>query len=106
MQVLGGDTGPRGTVTPVRGAMNQFQRYLDSVVRFDGTLANKVDSLEARMADLDEESADFDKRMDLLEERPRLQFAAAVSLISQLNNTSEYLDQQLSTLPGYSREQG
>ncbi len=105
IQVLGGDAGPRGTVTLVRGAMNQFQRYLDSVVRFDGTLANKVDSLEARMADLDEESADFDKRMDLLEERLRLQFAAADSLISQLNSTSEYLDQQLSTLPGYSRDQ-
>ena len=104
VQVLGGATGPRGTVTLVRGAMNQFQRYLDSVVRFDGTLANKVDSLEVRMADLDEETADFDKRMDLLEERLRLQFAAADSLISQLNSTSEYLDQQLSTLPGYTRE--
>ncbi|MEZ5558435.1 MAG: flagellar filament capping protein FliD [Pseudomonadales bacterium] len=104
IQVLGGATGARGSVTLVRGAMNRLGSYLDSVVRFDGTLNNKLDTLQARLSDLDKEAADFEKRMGKLEDRLRLQFAAADALISQLNSTSSYLDQQLKTLPGYSNK--
>ncbi len=102
IQVLGGETGARGTVTLVRGIMNQLDRYLDGVLNLGGTLDNKLATLEARMADLDNESQSFDDRMDALEDRLRLQFAAADALISQLNSTSTFLEQQLSSLPGFS----
>ena len=101
IQILGGEVGARGTVTMVRGIMNQFDRYLDTVLNFGGTLDNKVSSLEGQLSELDEEAQGFDKRMDLLEDRLRLQFAAADALISQLNSTSTFLDQQLAGLPGY-----
>ena len=102
IQVLGGETGARGSVTLVRGVMNQLDRYLDSVLNFGGTLDNKLNTLEARLEDLDQESATFDDRMDALEDRLRLQFAAADALISQLNSASSFLEQQLSNLPGFS----
>lgn len=102
IQVLGGETGARGTVTLVRGIMNQLDRYLDGVLNLGGTLDNKLATLEARMADLDNESQSFDDRMNALEDRLRLQFAAADALISQLNSTSTFLEQQLSSLPGFS----
>ena len=104
IQVLGGDVGPRGSITLVRGIMNQFDRYLDTVLNFTGTLNNKVSSLEAQLSEIDEEATEFDRRMDLLEDRLRTQFAAADALISQLNSTSTFLDQQLSTLPGYTND--
>jgi flagellar hook-associated protein 2 len=47
---------------------------------------------------------EFDDRMDLLEERLRFQFAAADALISELNSTSQFLDQQLAALPGYQQK--
>lgn len=105
IQVLGGEIGPRGTVTLVRGVMNQFDRYLDSILNFGGTLDNKLSGLDDRLSDLDEESTEFNKRMDLLEDRLRLQFAAADALISELNSTASFLDQQLASLPGYTREE-
>lgn len=104
IQVLGGDTGPRGSVTLVRGVMNQLDRYLDTVLNLGGTLDTKLNSLEARMEDLDSEAESFDDRMDALEDRLRLQFAAADALISQLNSTSNFLEQQLNALPGFTNE--
>ena len=101
IQVLGGETGARGQLTLVRGVMNQFDQYLDGVLNFGGTLDTKLDVLEARIADLDTEAAEFDDRMDRLEERLRTQFASADALISQLNSTASFLDRQLAGLPGY-----
>lgn len=104
IQVMGSTTGPRGQITLVRGVMNQFDRYLGSVLNFGGSLDAKISTLDEQIADLDKESKDFDKRMSLLEERMRFQFAAADALISELNSTSSFLEQQLNTLPGYTRK--
>lgn len=101
IQVLGGETGSRGTATVVRGVMNQLTRFLDTALSSNGALDNKTDLLDSRLAELDEESADFSKKMDNLEERLRIQFAAADALISQLNNTGSFLTQQLANLPGF-----
>ncbi len=101
--VQGTKIGDRGTVTLARGVMNQLEAYLSEFVGLTGTLTNKVASLDEQVADVDQEAADFADRMDLLEERLRFQFAAADALISTLNSTSEFLTQQLATLPGYTR---
>ena len=105
LQILGGTTGYRGTATLVRGAMNQLDRYIDSVLEFGGTLDNKVDSLEAQLENIEDESAAFNTRMDLLTDRLRTQFAAADALISKLNSTSQFLDQQLAALPLNNRDE-
>jgi flagellar hook-associated protein 2 len=104
IQVLGGALGDRGEITLVRGVMSQFNRYLSSAISFTGPLQNRVNTLEAELQEIEEEGTQFDKRMDLLETRLRTQFAAADALISKLNSTSSYLDQQLANLPGYSRK--
>lgn len=104
IRVLGGEAGARGSVTLVRGVMNQLNRFLEDTLGFAGSLENKVDGLQERVDDIEEESADFDKRMDLLEARLRLQFAAADALISNLNSTSTFLEQQLENLPGVTRD--
>ena len=103
IQVQGTTIGERGTVTLVRGVMDRLSNYLSQVTQFGGTINNRVSGLETSVADLEEEASEFASRMDLLEERLRLQFAAADALISTLNNTSSFLDQQLATLPGYTR---
>lgn len=102
IQVLGGDVGARGDVSVIRGVMSRFDRFLDDLLAFDGGLANKISSLESLKTDIDDEAADFEKRMGLLEDRLRTQFAAADALISQLNSTGSFLDSQLANLPGYS----
>ncbi|XOV81511.1 MAG: flagellar filament capping protein FliD [bacterium] len=104
LRVQGEAVGERGTVTLVRGVMNQIDSFLDQFVNFGGSLANKLDSLEGQVEAVEDEASEFSKRMDLLEARLRTQFAAADALISTLDNTSQFLDRQLATLPGYTRE--
>ncbi|MEM1436700.1 MAG: flagellar filament capping protein FliD, partial [Pseudomonadota bacterium] len=105
IRVTGGDVGARGEVSVIRGAMNGLDRFLDTLLSSSGALRTRVDGLEERLADIDTEAVDFDERMDALEERLRFQFAAADALISQLNNTSSFLEQQLASLPGVSRDE-
>ena len=100
----GTDVGERGTITLVRGVMNQVETFLRSFTGLTGALTTRVNGLDEQIADVDEESTKFSDRMDLLEERLRIQFAAADALISTLNNTSSFLDSQLANLPGYSRD--
>ncbi len=106
LRVQGTDIGERGSVTLVRGVMNRIETFLKSFIDAEGALTTKIASLDEQVEDIEEEATTFADRMDLLEERLRIQFAAADALISTLNNTSQFLDQQLSTLPGYSRDQG
>lgn len=105
IQVLGGALGDRGEVTLVRGVMSQFNRFLSTALSFTGSIQNRVSTLEAELQEIDEEGKEFDKRMDLMETRLRTQFAAADALISKLNSTGKYLDQQLANLPGYRRKE-
>ena len=104
LRVQGAGVGDRGTVSLVRGIMDQINSFASRFTSFGGTLSNKLDSLREQVTDIDEEAVEFEERMDLLEDRLRLQFAAADALISTLNNTGRFLDQQLSNLPGYTRE--
>lgn len=104
LRVQGTSMGERGTVTLVRGVMNQMEAFLKQFVGLSGTLSTRLNSLDEQVGDVEEEAADFGKRMDLLEERLRIQFAAADALISTLNNTSSFLDRQLASLPGYTND--
>ncbi len=104
IRVQGESVGERGTVTLVRGVMNRIDSLLAGFGSAGGSLSNRLDGLDERLDEIEEEALAFDERMDLLEERLRIQFAAADALISTLNNTSSFLDQQLSALPGFTRE--
>ena len=104
LQILGGETGPRGQAGVVRGILNQFDRYLDDILSLDGAIQTRLNTLEGQIDELDAESQDFGDRIDALEARLRTQFAAADALISQLNSTSSFLDQQLSALPGFTND--
>ncbi|NJN51854.1 MAG: flagellar filament capping protein FliD [Gammaproteobacteria bacterium] len=99
IKVLGGATGERGSLTLVRGVMNRIDRYLADALSFTGTFRGKTDSLEAQLGKIEDERVAFNTRMTALESRLRTQFAAADALISKLNSTSAYLDQQLSAMP-------
>ncbi len=101
VRVQGSATGDRGSVTLVRGIMNQMEAFLEQFVASSGTLGTRLNGLDQQVDDIEAEAVAFGDRMDLLEERLRIQFAAADALISTLNNTSSFLDRQLESLPGY-----
>lgn len=71
--------------------------YLDST----GRLTTRTDSLESRVEDLATQREALELRMESFEARIRRQFTGLDSLISELNNTSTFLTQQLDGLPGF-----
>ena len=98
IEITGGATGARGTVVFSRGYADQLNimlaGYLDSDSIFDARttgLNNDLDSIK------DDREA-LSRRLLVQETRLRSQFTALDSLISQLNSTSGFLQQQLSNI--------
>jgi flagellar hook-associated protein 2 len=72
---------------------------LDRALRSDGQVTARNDSLLAGKKSLDRDQAALDARMVSVEARYRAQFIAMDSLLASLQNTSNYLAQQLKGLP-------
>ncbi len=70
--------------------------YLDP----NGRLTTRTDSLETRIDDFADQRDALNRRMESFEARIRRQFTSLDTLLSELNNTSSFLAQQLDNLPG------
>jgi|TARA_R110001583_G_scaffold33395_1_gene112657 flagellar hook-associated protein 2 len=70
----------------------------------DGIIQGRIDSKNSQLSKLDDERIAFTRRIDLLEARLYSQYNAMDLLVSNLNATSSYLQQQLDNLPGVVRE--
>lgn len=65
-----------------------------------GRLSTRTDSLESRIDDFADQREALERRMESFEARIRRQFTSLDTLLSELNNTSNFLAQQLENLPG------
>jgi len=98
IRVLGGTLGTRGTVSYIQGTAYKLSQLFDVMLRSGGVLDVKVDSLSGLLDGVEEARVKLNTRMDALEAQLSSQFAIADGLISQLNNTEDFLSQQLSIL--------
>ncbi len=98
--VSGGAIGNRGTLSFTRGIANRMDSLLTQWLESDGVLDARVDGLEDRLDDIADRREVLDRRLVALEARLRRQFNALDTLMSQLQNTGNFLTQQLSSLPG------
>lgn len=96
----GGALGARGTVDFSRGLSFQLDAILTGFLDSDGPLDSRTDSIQGRVDDIDDRREILDRRMVVLEARFRSQFNALDGLLAQLQTTSSFLTQQLSSLPG------
>ena len=71
--------------------------YLESGGVFDGRNA----SLKASISDIDGQRQQLNNRLDGLQARYLAQFNALDTLLAQMQSTSNFLTQQLSSLPGF-----
>jgi len=98
IRVLGGTLGTRGTVSYIQGTAFKLSQLFDDMLRSGGVLDVKVDSLSGLLDNVEESRVKLNTRMEALEAQLSSQFAIADGLISQLNNTEDFLSQQLSIL--------
>lgn len=99
LQINGGAIGPRGTVEFSRGVGYQLDALLTNFLQDDGILDARTDGIEERASEIEEAQERLDRRMEILETSLRARFTVLDTLLSQLQNTSSFLTQQLAALP-------
>ena len=82
------------------GFAASFQATTTRYIEDDGVLDGRVESLNNRLDRLDVSEQRLDVRVSKIEQRYLRQFAALDAMLAQLQQTSSYLSQQLSNLPG------
>ena len=99
LSIQGGVIGDRGTVDFSEGISSQLDGLIANFLKADGALDSRTDGIQDRIEDIEDQREKLDFRMDLLEARYRSQFNALDGLLAQLKTTSDFLTQQLASLP-------
>jgi len=97
--VDGGALGARGTIDFSRGVSDQLNSLLTNFLQEDGILDARTDGIENRVGEIEDAREVLDRRMETLEISLRARFTVLDTLLSQLQNTSSFLTQQLASLP-------
>jgi flagellar hook-associated protein 2 len=91
-------------VAGVFAGENGYATRLDSVIgditAGGGILENRTDGLKAQVERIEDQREALDLRIAAIEARSQAQFTALDTLLGQLNNTGDFLTEQLANLPG------
>lgn len=97
--INGGPLGARGSVDFSRGIADRLNKLAEDLLADDGLVAARVDGLNNSIKDIDRRQEDFVRRLEVTEARFRMQFTALDTMLGSLNQTSQFLQQQLASLP-------
>jgi len=98
-EVASGGIGDRGTISITRGIASKLDDILSNFIQTGGAIAGREQGLNDGLREVSEERLKLDLKIESLEARLVKQFSALDALISQFNNTSNFLTQQLANLP-------
>ena len=90
----------RSVLAGDNGLATGLGSYLDGVLGADSLVANREEGLRSRLEGIDEQRAALDRRIEGVEARFVAQFTALDGLVAELTQTGDFLQQQLSNLPG------
>jgi flagellar hook-associated protein 2 len=102
--VNGGALGTRGAVEFSRGYAERLSQFASRFLAGEGAIASRVDGLNASIKDIDRRQEDFNRRLSMVETRYRMQFTALDTMLGSLSQTSQFLQQQLATLPNLNQK--
>jgi flagellar hook-associated protein 2 len=88
----------------VPGFAASLKTLTDFYTGSGGLIDGRIDSKTNQLTKIDDERIDFTRRIDSLEARLFAQYNAMDLIVSNLNATSSYLEQQLDNLPGVVRK--
>ncbi|HEX4880861.1 MAG TPA: flagellar filament capping protein FliD [Porticoccaceae bacterium] len=100
LDILGGALGARGVVNFTRGFATQAKSLVDELLGRSGGIGARTTGIQARIDDIGEQREELSERMAEIERRYREQFTALDGLVSRLQATTNFLNQQLANLPG------
>jgi len=96
--INGGALGDRGSVSYSNGYAFLFDKWASSILTTDGVLAGRTDGINNSIKDLGNRRAAIEVRLVGIEKRYREQFSRLDIMLSSMNQTSNYLTQQLAAL--------
>jgi flagellar hook-associated protein 2 len=88
------------------GLAKRLDGVLTNYLSFDGALSARVDGVNKQIVNIADQRQKLSTRLTDIEARYRKQFTAMDALVGQLQATGSYLTQQLSNLPGYTKNSG
>ena len=88
----------QGVISLVNEVSGGLRDTVQGFTQAGGLLDARTDGLRTRMRDIGRQREMLDARMEQFEARTVRQFGAMDSLVGQLQNTSQFLDQQLGAL--------
>ncbi|MBX9963005.1 MAG: flagellar filament capping protein FliD [Burkholderiales bacterium] len=98
LEVVGGATGDRGTVTVMRGFATRVDTLLSGLLSSNGLITTRTDGINRSISDLDDRRTALNRRLVDVEARYRAQFTALDTMMSNMLSTSNFLTQQLNAL--------
>lgn len=99
LQISGGAAGPRGTVDFASGFAVKLNQLVENMLENDSLIDSRIDGINSSIKDIDTQRDSLNRRLDDVERRFRAQFAALDTLVSNMTQTSNFLQQQLANLP-------
>jgi len=100
VKVLSGKVGDRGEVLFSRGVAEQLDLLINKITDSDGVINSRNKGFNSRLDDITEQREVLNRRLTKLDARLTKQFSALDSSLGRMQKTSEFLSNQLSTLPG------
>jgi flagellar hook-associated protein 2 len=94
----GGALGNRGSVTYSHGYAFLLEKLASSILTPSGALASRTNGINNSIKDIGNRRAAIETRLLNVEKRYRAQFTALDSTLSSMNQTSNYLTQQLAQI--------
>ena len=98
VKVSGGAIGERGTISYIKGAADTLKSLMNSFLKSDGMMSNKMNSLEREIIDIEEKRTKLNERLDASLARLKKQFLYNDKIISSLKITESFLTQQFEAM--------
>jgi len=99
LQILGTSTGFRGSINYTKGIANSLNDLISTFLKSDGIIETRTQGFKDKVDDINEDRENLEFRLTRLEARLVARFGALDILVTQLQQTSTFLTQQLESLP-------
>ncbi|MDP1678592.1 MAG: flagellar filament capping protein FliD [Candidatus Nitrotoga sp.] len=96
--INGGALGNRGSLNYSNGYAFSLDKWASSVLTTDGALASRTDGINTSIKDVGSRRTAMETRLLGIEKRYRAQFSSLDMMLSSMNQTSNYLTQQLAQI--------
>ena len=102
ISVIGGSTGSRNTINFARGYTYELNNLITGMLDSNNLITSRVVGINASITQVGKDRDRANLHLASIEKRYRAQFTALDQMLSGMNQTSNFLTQQLANLPGSS----